>query len=337
MKRSLPRGLPSAWVEAPEGRSKDRVSAWLQGAGIFLLVIFSLFQSWALAAPEAGGRYIDEALQLELADQFLNDADYYGAIREYKRFLFFFHRSARAEEALLKIARSYFKTKKWDETIAACDDLVKKLPASSLKAEAHLLKGDALAEKKEYSQARVSFREAQELSPGSLVADQAQLQIARTYLKEEKWKEAANEFRKVDKNSKLYPKGESFAQGLDRIQEVPQKSPVAAGIMSAILPGAGQVYSERYGEGAISFLLNGAFIAGMIVSFANQEYVVGGILTVFELAWYSANIVNAVAGAHKYNRQKRMEYLDDLERGSNLSFRFSWQGKTPVLSLHYAF
>lgn len=316
---------------------KERGSAWLHQAKILLMACFFLLHSEILPAQEAGGRYIDETLQMGLADQFFNEGDYYGAIREYKRFLFFFPHSVRAEEALLKTARSYFNERKWDEALSAGDDLVKKFPASSLRSEAFFIKGDAFAGKKQYPQARISFENVQEVSPGTPIANEAQLRIGRTYLKEEKWKEAAAEFRKIDKNSKLHPKGEYFAQGLDRIQEVPHKSPLAAGVLSAILPGAGQVYSERYGEAAIAFLLNGAFIWGMVVSFAHEDYVVGGILTFFELGWYSANIVNAVGSAQKYNRKKRMDYLGDLERESNLSIGLSLHGKTPVLAFNYAF
>jgi len=33
-------------------------------------------------------------------------------------------------------------------------------------------------------------------------------------------------------------------------------------------------------------------------------YVVGGILTVFGIGWYSANLLNAVNSAKKYNSKK---------------------------------
>jgi tetratricopeptide (TPR) repeat protein len=276
-----------------------REAAWLPAAKLFLTAILFLFPAGISAAQEGSGRYIDEVLQMELADQFFREGDFEGAVREYKRFLFFFPQSARAEEALLKTARSYFRGQKWDEALAACDHLIRKDPAPPLKSEAFLIQGDILAVKKQYPEARISFQKAREASPGTRVADEAQFQIARTYLREEKWKEAAEEFRKIDKHSKLYPKSDSMAQGLDRISEVPHKSPAAAGVMSAMLPGAGQAYSEEYGRAAISFLLNGLFIWGMVESFRHDHYVVGGILTVFELGWYSANILNAVNSAEK--------------------------------------
>ena len=128
-----------------------------------------------------------------------------------------------------------------------------------------------------------------------------------------------------------------MAQGLDRIPEVPQKSPAAAGVMSAVLPGAGQAYSGEYGRAAISFLLNGLFIWGMVESFRHDHYVVGGILTLFELGWYSANILNAVNSAEKYNRKKTQEYINGLERGEQNFPGPFLQGRTPMLAFRYVF
>jgi len=274
-------------------------------------------------AQEEGGRYIDEPLQMGLADHFFQEGD--------------FPRSARAEEALWKIARSYFQGKKWDEAISSANELMKRFPSSRWRPEALLLKGRCWSEKGEYSQARYFFHQAREAVPRSPVAQEAQWQMALTYLKEEKWKEAAREFRKIEKGNELYAKAEIFAQGLDNIQEVPQKSPIAAGVLAALLPGAGHLYCERYRDAAIAFVLNGAFIWGMVEAFEHENYVVGGILTFFELGWYSGNIYSAVSSAHKYNRRKKKEYLDTLEKEGKVSWGISFQGKNPVISLTYVF
>ena len=81
------------------------------------------------------------------------------------------------------------------------------------------------------------------------------------------------------------------------------KSPQAAGFMSAIVPGSGQVYNGRYKDGFYSFLLNGLFIVGAYTAYNDENYAVAGILTLFEIGWYSGNIYSAVNGAHKYNRK----------------------------------
>ena len=306
------------------------------GAKVFLILVFFLLAR-GLSLAEEGTRIIDEKLQMDLGDHFSKEGDYFRAITEYKRFQFFFPQSPRVEEAMWKIAQSYFNGKKWDEALSASNALTQKFPSSSWKAEALLLIGICLKEKKEFSRARDSFRKVRENSFRAAVSDDAQWQIALTYLQEEKWKEAAEEFRKIDRNSKIYPKGEHWAKGLDRIDQIPQKSPETAGVLAALLPGAGHLYCDRYRDATAAFLLNGAFIWGMVEAFEHKNYVVGGILTFFELGWYSGNIYSAVASAHKFNRKKRQEYLDYLEKESNLSLGISLQGKSPILSLRYVF
>ena len=103
---------------------------------VFPAIFLFLFYAGISAAQEESGQYITETQQMELADQFFREGDYEGAIREYKRFLFFYPRSNRTEEALLKNARSYFRGQKWEEALSACDHLVNRNPAPLVKSEA---------------------------------------------------------------------------------------------------------------------------------------------------------------------------------------------------------
>jgi tetratricopeptide (TPR) repeat protein len=305
-------------------------------ARMILFVSFLFLVAGGAWAQEEGKRVIDEKAQMGAGDYFFGDGDYYRAITEYKRFLYFFPESLRAEEALWKIASSYFQGRKWDEALTAADDLLKKFPFSSWKGESFLLKGRCWMEKKEFSQARLYFQRTQEVSAGTPTAQEAQWQTAVAYLREERWKEAAAEFRKVDLNSKLYPRAEIWARGLERMDEVPRKSPTTAGVL-AVIPGAGHLYTERYRDAGMAFALNGAFIWGMVEAFQHKNYVVGGILTFFELGWYSGNIYSAVSSAHKYNQKKKKEYLDSLEKEDRFSLGITFREKQPLLSFRYVY
>ena len=66
-------------------------------------MVFLLFFFLGEGNAEEKGRAertINAALQMELADHFFKQEDYYRAITEYKRFLFFFPQSPKVEEAL---------------------------------------------------------------------------------------------------------------------------------------------------------------------------------------------------------------------------------------------
>jgi tetratricopeptide (TPR) repeat protein len=303
--------------------------------GVLFFLIF-IFPFTPLAAEEEKIS-VDAKLQMDLADHFFQEGDYYRAITEYKRFLFFFPQNRQCEEAEWKISRSYFHGIRWDEAISASERLINHFPSTQYKAEALLLIGLCFKEKKEYNRARFFFGKVKEEAADTPNADEARWQTAATYLKEEKWKEASASLREINKNNKLFLKSEYFAQGLDRIHEIPRKSPTTAGVLAAILPGSGHLYCERYRDAAIAFLLNGVFIWAMVESFQRENYVVGGILTFFELGWYSGNIYSAISSAHKFNKRKQEEYLNQLEKGERFSLGLSIQGKNPVFLFNYVF
>lgn len=298
---------------------------------------FLIFIPSFIMAQEEVPQVLDEKLQLGLGDHFFEEGDYFRAITEYRRFLFFFPQSQQTEDVHFKIVRSYLRGQKWEEALSALDRLIKKFPDSARKGEAFLLKGFAHLAKKEYAQAHYFFRKASEASPGTSVEEEAHFQAARTYIEEEKWREAARELRKITPHSRLYPQGEYIAQSLEKIEEIPQKSPLTAGFLAAVIPGAGHLYCQRYRDAALAFFLNGAFIWALIEAFNHENYALGGILTFFELGWYSGNIYSAVGSAYKYNRQRKKEYLQNLEKEINISLGISRSGNSPIFVFNYAF
>ncbi|MBI4495693.1 MAG: tetratricopeptide repeat protein [Deltaproteobacteria bacterium] len=285
----------------------------LIGASLFFLLSLFFFFLGAPAAEEPG-LLLTETRQMGLGDSFFRDGDFYRAITEYRRFLYLFPESPRADEALFKIGRSYFQGRRWDEAIAAFGELEKKFPLTRFATQALLLAGRSFMEKKDYPAARRLFLSVKGIAPDSPEADEGQMDMALAYLREERYKEAAEAFRQVSRSSRLHPSADYLAAGLDRISDLPGKSPAGAGLLAALLPGTGHLYVGRYRDAAVAFALNAAFIAGAIEAFRRESYVVAGILTFFELGWYSGNIYSAVSSAHKYNRQMKQDYLDRLER-----------------------
>jgi len=308
-----------------------RMMLWLVGAGLFL------FLPQVESAEFSSTITIDENAQMKLADHFFQEGDYEQAITEYKRFLFFFPQSPRSDEALLKIAQSFLNGKKWNEAIQAIDRLLSRFPQTSFLDRAFFLKGIAYREQNEHSKARALFERTKKLTVDPVLRDEAQKEIALTFVREENWGEAIRAFRQIDPASPLYGFAEPFAQGLERIHELPYKSPQVAGFLAAILPGAGHLYVERYRDAGIAFLLNAAFLWGMVESFERKNYVVGGILTFFEIGWYSGNIYSAVSGAHKFNRKQKKDFLHRLEQDHQLKIGVTQWGSCKAVLFELRF
>ncbi len=106
----------------------------------------------------------------------------------------------------------------------------------------------------------------------------------------------------------------ALADAASEAESVRRRSPVAAGVLSACLPGAGHLYCKRYRDGCVAFVLNAAFVGASVESYDKRIYAAGGIASSVALIFYSGTIYGAVNAAHKFNRSEREEFLRDLRR-----------------------
>lgn len=51
-----------------------------------------------------------------------------------------------------------------------------------------------------------------------------------------------------------------------------------------------------------------------MASFQQGNYAVGGILTFFEVGWYTGNIYSAVGAAHKHNNREEEMFRYEIEK-----------------------
>jgi tetratricopeptide (TPR) repeat protein len=133
-----------------------------------------------------------------------------------------------------------------------------------------------------------------------------------------RWQEASEIFKRVDKDSALYPGSQDLATKSLKGEALPYKEPTTAGVL-AILPGLGHAYCERYKDALVAFLLNGLFIWAAIESFDENHDALGVMLGFLEVGWYAGNIYSAVNAAHKHNRYIKNEYLRNLPDRLNLN------------------
>lgn len=290
-----------------------------RGAIFFLILLFAFL--WAVpAASETNGPSI-----FGFAEELFEQGDYFRAITEYKRFIYFYPNDARSERALFRIAESYFRVGRWEEAVVAIDAFIDKYPKSSLIDSSLYLKAGAQKNLKRFDESLNSF--GQVIARGNQpFKDQAIYQSALIHVERNEWAKAKSVFSAMPKSSPLYPAAQTFSAGLDGINDIPRKSPALAGTLAAVLPGAGHVYTDRYRDALIAFLLNGAFIWSAIELFQKDEYVTAGIVTFFEIGWYSGNIYSAVSSAHKYNERSKGEYLKELQEKSAVAVAVSPDG-----------
>jgi tetratricopeptide (TPR) repeat protein len=288
-----------------------------------------------LAAPVRGQEMTPEKI-LSFADHLFDQADYYRAITEYERLIFFYPDHPLARTAKYQIALSYSKGDKFDQAIQRFRTLSDEYPNEETGKEALFMLGETYYRKKDYAQAIDVLERFQAIYPADARRDSAMIRIGWSYLRQGDWRQASEEFQKVPADSAVRPHAEGLAADVKAFPEIPNKSPYLAAGLSTVLPGAGQLYVGRPVDAAVSFMLNGLFIWATVEAFQNNNNVTGAILLFFESGWYLGNIYNAASSAHKYNHRAEQDFLDRLSNQYSVSYIRDGQGNS-VLAITMRF
>jgi len=305
---------------------------------VFVFTVFFLgaaccFASAGELAPYPGIAFTPGSL-ISFGKQLFEEKEYYRAITEFKRFLFLFPEDQKADNARLLIAKSYYNGKMFEE----CANYLERchIGDSGVRLESVFLLGDAYVNMENYKIARDTFKAIIDEDPGSTVADLAFVRIARLHLIKSEWEAAAEAYKGVKNDEKMAIVAKEAAKTALHGKEIPRRSPVVAGVLSAILPGAGHLYVGRKQDAFVALMLNSGFIWGIIESFRSDKPVVGGILSFFELGWYAGSINGSVNSAYKYNEKKENIFRNNMEK-FKFSFNKSQGGRNFLVSWHYDF
>lgn len=260
---------------------------------------------WSVCADEASN-------VLSFANQLLEETDTYRAITEYKRFLYLRPDDPEAGFARHAIGLAYFRDKSWEPAVAAFNDVMDAPEAAAWHKSAQLLIGESWFQKGDFALALDAFEAFSKNHADDESRLDAGMRSAQCLFLLDNAPLALSRSRRQAAEDPGNLRAGDFARVMEESNRIPRKSPRWAGTLSALLPGAGQLYINRPRDAGISFLLNGGLIAMAVLAFHQDEPVAGGLISILELSWYSGNIYSAVNGAHKYNRLQRQRFIERL-------------------------
>jgi TM2 domain-containing membrane protein YozV len=93
----------------------------------------------------------------------------------------------------------------------------------------------------------------------------------------------------------------------------PYKSEALAGIFSAIIPGAGKIYTQDYGDGITAFILTGLFGYLAYTNFDHDHATRAWIFTALGAGFYVGNIYGSVASAQIFNAKINFEFEEGVK------------------------
>ena len=99
-------------------------------------------------------------------------------------------------------------------------------------------------------------------------------------------------------------------------QSLAYKSPLFAGILSAIIPGSGKIYAGHFMDGVFSLITVGIFGGMAAYSFYEEgiESVRGWIYTAVGGIFYMGNIYGSVTAAHLYNAEQEQKIIQKVRQ-----------------------
>ncbi|MDL1963106.1 MAG: tetratricopeptide repeat protein [Deltaproteobacteria bacterium] len=285
---------------------------------IYMLIIISHTFFFPLSPFAEPVITINADKQIQFAEHYFRTGEYFRAIGEYKRFIHFFPDDHRQEFAMYKIGLSYFNGKKFQEAIDSFNALLTKFPATTFRTKVRSRISECFIKLKDYLKAIECLNDMADTSENIDIADQAYYRRGWVYLEMSQWEEAENSFRLISKKNRDKYRMASLSQEMSKKKDLKTKSPMTAGILS-IIPGAGHLYCGRYKDATVVFILNTAMIYAAYEAFDNNLDALGGIITFFEIGFYSGNIYSAVNCAHKYNRNANNHLFEYLRQNSRIN------------------
>jgi len=268
------------------------------------------------ASTEPTGLSRDQLLNF--ADQLMREGEYFRAVTEYRRFLFYYPDDHRCAMVQFSIGLAFYRGESYAEALQTFREVTQHYPNTTYGKQAWLWQGESLIRQGRYTAAEQLYTDITERFPHDRIGQQARYQRAWTLLYRRQWPKAATQFQQVAPDSDLYQGAQLLAQEALAGERLPTKSPLLAGIFSGLLPGSGQLYNGRLGDALLAFFLNSLFIVGAVEAVHSGAPAVAGILSFFEAGWYAGNVYGAINSANKYNRRTTEQFLRNLDNRFHL-------------------
>lgn len=280
----------------------------------FLFVIFFTITLLSFVAAEESIEYYAPENVRKFADFLYEQGDYLRAAGEYERYLFY--QPQEGEQIRYRIALCYRFAGHTEQAIQNLRMLLRMHPEGRFVSRAYYQIGATYFLQDEFGEsARFLYETLPRITDTRQHAEAEQL-IGLSYLMQKQWAEAGEVFRTLQESevASVSQKAIVYHNFTKAGTRLPTRSPLLAGILSTIIPGAGRLYTGRLSDALASVLLVG--ITGWQAYDGFQRdglsSVKGWTLGTIGGIFYVGNIYGSALSAHVYNRRVTDEFLATL-------------------------
>jgi len=133
---------------------------------------------------------IDPDRQFQFAEDYFKNGEYYRAIGEYERFIYFFPLSDKVELARYKIGLCFLYGEQYSDAIKAFDKLIEDYKNTRYALKSYLKISSAYVLLKRYDAALTHIKNVITIAPNQKIKDEAYYQGGWVYLEMSLWEKA---------------------------------------------------------------------------------------------------------------------------------------------------
>lgn len=261
--------------------------------------------------------------KVEYANWLYKQNDYFRAISVYKELLFFSKDPDSVIFYQYQIGKAYYRSGKHNNSIAEFASILEKPISNELKA--NCLNYIALNYLNLSLPNQALFYSIEALK---IDTPKSAFTTGLIYANLYDWEKAKYYFHLASKsstNSIVSDLAKENIMLLNTVSNLPRKSPLFSLILSAIIPGAGQFYSEHYVDALQAFTFVGSFAYMSYIAYKydhsrNKGYFNFGISVFLTSIFYVANLIGAERTATYYNIKQNQDFVRKINEKSFLVF-----------------
>jgi len=253
--------------------------------------------------------YSDDNI-LKFADHLFKEKDFLRAAGEYQRYLFAL--KSPKDSIYYKIGSCFQSAQHYDRSITYFNRVIKDFNLSLLKDQSIYQIAKNYFLQKSY-QKSISFSKSNfdKIESGTQKLYLSHL-VGLSYLYQKQWQQAHQYLTSPDIQEDILSQKliEFSRKGLN----LKKKNGFIAGMLSAVIPGAGKVYAKRTMDGLVSFLTVGLTAWQAYDGFREKgvESVKGWIYTTLGVFFYLGNIYGSVIAVNIYNKQLEDKQVNEI-------------------------
>lgn len=243
---------------------------------------------------------------MTIGNEFFALENYDAAITEYKRFLFFHGDDTQAAETYHRIGLAYRAQGLWQNAIVAMRNAM--LQASTLKekSEYQLDLAVILIAAKNYDLARLELIKVMLRNADVQQTRRSYFLQAVANIYQYRWEEA----REATKN---YTEDEILDKLFDEAENLQQKNKLLAKVLSAVIPGTGQIYAGKWRSGINALILNGVLGYVAVDTVLEGKYIDAALWSYFIFQrYYRGNLYRAGKAVEEFNEDSSHQAAEKI-------------------------